>query len=149
MHDQEIEEQIGRSIVGFINADIPEGDVGWEIFLRIRVKLDIQKPLPRGCFINVNSQKLWISIRYEKLPNICFNYGLIDHGNQRYEPSIMKSTNSIDSLQFEYWLRATTGKGAISIASRQPVSNSSRSPSNAHSSKKNLNMDMSSESRIK
>lgn len=52
MHDQEIEEKIGSSMVGFINAYIPEGDVGWESFMRIRVELDIQKPLPKGCFIN-------------------------------------------------------------------------------------------------
>lgn len=66
----EIGEPIGRSIGGFIKANIPIDDVGWGSFLRIRVEFDIQKPMTRGHIIKVNSNKMWIPICYDNLPNI-------------------------------------------------------------------------------
>lgn len=49
-------------------------------FMRIRVIIDITKPLRRGLKVK-NSEGLivWCPILYEKLPDICFGCGLIGH----------------------------------------------------------------------
>ncbi|KAJ1392993.1 Zinc finger, CCHC-type [Sesbania bispinosa] len=49
-------------------------------FIRIRVLVNIQEPLPTGCWVPRKSlPKLWILFRYEKLQALCFNCGIVGH----------------------------------------------------------------------
>ncbi|MBA0787023.1 hypothetical protein Gotri_027698, partial [Gossypium trilobum] len=42
-------------------------------FCRLRVKLNVQRPLRRGIFVSIgNANKFWIPFKYEKLPTFCF-----------------------------------------------------------------------------
>lgn len=65
-----------------------EGVIRLEIkceFCRIRVNLDIQKPLGRGIFISPNKQgKTWLPLKYESLPTFCFGCGRLGHGVKEY-----------------------------------------------------------------
>ena len=45
---QEVSESIGKAIGTVDRVDIPPGEVGWGRFLRLRVSIDITKPLLRG-----------------------------------------------------------------------------------------------------
>ncbi|MBA0743467.1 hypothetical protein Gogos_006139 [Gossypium gossypioides] len=50
-------------------------------FCRIKVELDVQKPLRRGIFILVGTQeKPWIPLKYENFPSFCFGCGRMGHG---------------------------------------------------------------------
>ncbi|TYI74850.1 hypothetical protein E1A91_D07G233300v1, partial [Gossypium mustelinum] len=50
-------------------------------FCRLRVLLNVQKPLRRGIFVSIGSgNKSWIPFKYEKLPTYCFGYGKLGHG---------------------------------------------------------------------
>ena len=41
--------------------------------MRIRVVLDVSLPLCRGRVISLeNGKNLWITLKYERLPNICY-----------------------------------------------------------------------------
>lgn len=47
-------------------------------FMRIRICLDITKPLRRGIKLrNSNGGIVWCPILYQKFPDICFTCGLI------------------------------------------------------------------------
>ncbi|MBA0706383.1 hypothetical protein Golax_018496 [Gossypium laxum] len=60
----------GRVIRSEINGDI----------CRLRINLDVQKPLRRGIFVSIdNINKSWISFKYEKLPMFCFGCGRMGH----------------------------------------------------------------------
>ncbi|KAL7192732.1 hypothetical protein ACSBR2_024533 [Camellia fascicularis] len=54
-------------------------------FLRIRVELDVTKPLPRGFFLKQfgtstrATKELWIDFKIEKVSNFCFDCGHIGH----------------------------------------------------------------------
>ncbi|TYG50040.1 hypothetical protein ES288_D10G144100v1 [Gossypium darwinii] len=49
-------------------------------FCRLRVKLNVQRPLCRGIFVSIgNGNKFWIPFKYEKLPNFCFGCGMLGH----------------------------------------------------------------------
>ncbi|MBA0817519.1 hypothetical protein Gohar_021890, partial [Gossypium harknessii] len=48
---------------------------------RLKINLDVQKPLRRSIFVSVNNKnKWWISFKYEKLPTFCFGCGKLGHG---------------------------------------------------------------------
>ncbi|KAH7855888.1 hypothetical protein Vadar_030133 [Vaccinium darrowii] len=54
-------------------------------FLRIRVEINTNLPLPKGFWLRRNgdsSLDLWISYRYEKLPDFCYWCGRIGHDNK-------------------------------------------------------------------
>lgn len=49
-------------------------------FIRARVEIDIQHPLSTGCWIpRRNLPKIWVSIKYERLQNLCYKCGIIGH----------------------------------------------------------------------
>ena len=55
----------------------------WGSFLRGRVSVDISLPLCRGCLISLEYwEQVWIMFKYERLPNICYWYGCLDHDNK-------------------------------------------------------------------
>lgn len=48
--------------------------------MRIRVMLDVSKPLVRGTRIGCgNGASKWIDIKYERMPIFCFTCGRIGH----------------------------------------------------------------------
>ncbi|MBA0736548.1 hypothetical protein Gogos_010090 [Gossypium gossypioides] len=50
---------------------------------RLRIKLNVQKPLRRGIFVSIgNWNRFWIHFKYEKLPTFCFGCGRLGHGLQ-------------------------------------------------------------------
>ncbi|KAK1647908.1 hypothetical protein QYE76_065713 [Lolium multiflorum] len=55
----------------------------WGSFLRVRVELDVDKPLRRG--VTIFSQRRnatdWFDVQYENLPHFCFSCGLIGHSS--------------------------------------------------------------------
>lgn len=49
-------------------------------FIRVRVLVNILKPLLTGCWIpRVNKAKVWVVFKYEKLQGFCYNCGILGH----------------------------------------------------------------------
>ena len=52
-------------------------------FIRVRVAMDITCPLCRGRLVTLRGDKqIWISFKYERLPNICYWCGCFDHDDK-------------------------------------------------------------------
>jgi len=52
-------------------------------FIWIRVTINISLPLCRGCLISIDDgRQVWVSFEYERLPNICYWCGCLDHDNK-------------------------------------------------------------------
>lgn len=50
-------------------------------FCRLRIQVDVQKPLRPGIFVLVDSKvKTWVPFKYENLPVFCFKCGNMGHG---------------------------------------------------------------------
>ena len=78
------------------------------IFLRVRVILDISKPLSRGRKITLDDGSVgWVSFKYERLPNICSWCECITHGDKDYDLWIdNEGTLPVEARQYGVWLRA-------------------------------------------
>ena len=64
--------EIGRS-VGEVSYSKRKGEMIRDNFLRVRVEVDVSKPLCRGQKILLNGDhEDWVSFKYEKIPNFCY-----------------------------------------------------------------------------
>ena len=106
---REMGEDIGQRIGRLIAADVPEDNGGaWGRYLRIKVEVEIAKPLMRGCIIQVEeTASVWVDFRYEHLPIFCYRCGLLGHsGSDCFTGPRSFRTSVFDQDQYGAWLRA-------------------------------------------
>nr|XP_023870320.1 uncharacterized protein LOC111982935 [Quercus suber] len=77
-------------------------------FMRVRVEIDITKPLCRGRKISWDqSGEGWAVFMYERLPNICYWCGLLSHDNKDCDLWLSsRGSLRIEDQQFGPWIRA-------------------------------------------
>lgn len=64
---------IGSHIGNFIQVDKNNFDGKWKAFMRVRVEIDITKPLKRRMKLKKpGGEWFWINFKYERLPTFCF-----------------------------------------------------------------------------
>jgi hypothetical protein len=71
--------KIGNSLGEPIDVDVAGDGRGWGSYLRLRVDIDLMKPLDRGRALNLAGKSSWVEFKYEKLPLLCFRCGRIVH----------------------------------------------------------------------
>ena len=107
--------------------------------MRVRVTLDINLPLCRGRVITLaEGGKSWVAFKYERLPNLCYWCGRLDHDDKNCDLWIQsKGTLKTENQQFGSYLRATpytsAGKDVIFVPGyyENKSRRSSQSPSPA------------------
>ena len=89
-------------------TDISECECG--NYIRVRVTIDVFQPLCRGRVIRLeDNEKVWVTFRYERLPNFCYWCGCLDHGDKECDLWIQSKGNlQKSSQQYGSWLRATS-----------------------------------------
>ena len=100
--------EIGDSL-GDVNKSVNVSNMIGGNFMRIRVLIDITRPLCRGRIISLsNNDDRFISFKYERLLNICYWCGLVSHYEKECSLwlSSKRSLNA-DDQQFGPWIRAT------------------------------------------
>lgn len=75
--------------------------------LRIKIRLDIYKPLMRGVTLDLGEdgeeeKKVWCPLSYEYLPNFCYTCGLIGHTDRSYEIKLKKGEEQQFSRSLRY-----------------------------------------------
>uniref|UniRef100_A0A2N9GYK3 Reverse transcriptase domain-containing protein n=1 Tax=Fagus sylvatica TaxID=28930 RepID=A0A2N9GYK3_FAGSY len=104
-----VAERLGRSIGEVVRTQVQDEDTGNGRCMRVRVKVDITKPLNRGRKIGLaNGGEGWVSFKYERLPNFCYWCGIPTHGERDCE-EWLKTTDEEKDKDPEYgvWLRAS------------------------------------------
>ncbi|XP_031254340.1 uncharacterized protein LOC116112330 [Pistacia vera] len=74
--------QLASAIGKVLEVEVGENDLGWGSFLRVKVEVELTKPLVRGRILRIGEQKHWIAFKYERLQNFCFKYGVLKHKNR-------------------------------------------------------------------
>ena len=77
--------------------------------MRIRVIIDISKPLCRGWNISVDDgSNGWVSFKYERLPNIFYWCGCLTHSDKDCDLWLdNEGTLDLESRQYGAWMHAS------------------------------------------
>uniref|UniRef100_A0A803KRS5 DUF4283 domain-containing protein n=1 Tax=Chenopodium quinoa TaxID=63459 RepID=A0A803KRS5_CHEQI len=100
--------EIGDFLGTFLETDDTE-PLGWGEFMRVKVMIDIEKPLRRGLFLAVGAAtSKWVPIKYERLEEFCLFCGRLDHTESGcvYKEEARKAEFEI-VYQYGPWLRAS------------------------------------------
>lgn len=92
---------IGNCIGKFMADFTHDGNMGYLNMMRIRVGITINQSFPTG-FHNqrANGSKQWIQFKFEKLPGICFNYGIMGHLRRNCSKSTDEGDLADGKLEF-------------------------------------------------
>lgn len=70
--------KIGRMLGRVLDTDL--SGHGWKHFIRVRVEVEVNKPLCTGFpMYREKLSALWIPFKYEKLGNFCYGCGILGH----------------------------------------------------------------------
>jgi hypothetical protein len=125
---EEAAESIGRSIGLVEKVAAIEDERGGENCMRVRIRLEVNRPLCRGRLVNFEEGiKGWVAFRYERLPNFCYWCGCLDHAEKDCDVGIQqRQASTKQEYQFGAWLRATSDraphKTAVIVPGNQPKS---------------------------
>jgi hypothetical protein len=99
---------IGDKLGKMLEVDAEEDGSAVGSYLRVKVQVDIQKPLQRGVTLEHDDKgnRGWCPIRYEFLPNFCYECGMLGHVDKECDKNIGKQ----DVKQFGDWLRASPAR---------------------------------------
>ena len=77
-------------------------------FLHIQVSIDLTLPLCRGRLVSLNKDKqVWVSFKYERLPNICYWCGRLTHDDKDCDLWVeSEGTLQTEQREFRSYLRA-------------------------------------------
>jgi hypothetical protein len=97
--------QIGSSVGIVKEVETDDEGVAWGEYLRVRIQLDLKKPLSRGRMLKVQGRSVKVVFQYEQLPRFCFQCGCIKHGKLACQSRRGPQVKGEVSL-FGPWLRA-------------------------------------------
>ena len=95
-------------MTGTVSKQRETSEIVGGTFLRVRVEVDITRPLYRGRrVIFEEGVDRWVSFQYERLPNLCFWCGMLLHDEKECDVWL-KSKGTLDEehKQFGHWIRA-------------------------------------------
>ncbi|KAF4400882.1 hypothetical protein G4B88_004425 [Cannabis sativa] len=98
---------IGNLIGDFLEVHDDSLNEGWGPFLRIRVGIDVSKPLLRGQMVTLPwlQDELWIEYRYERMLDFCYSCGIIGHFFYKCAQYLEKVDEGLDpDLEYGPWM---------------------------------------------
>ncbi|KAI8009448.1 hypothetical protein LOK49_LG06G02593 [Camellia lanceoleosa] len=104
---------LGNQLGQFLDMEYGDDGIAWGRTLRLRVEINIAKPLRRGLKLAVSGRdSIWVTLTYEKLPNFCFYCGLLGHSVRDCANKILGGEVEVGApLQYGSWLRAEPFRG--------------------------------------
>lgn len=103
---REVGIKLGGSLRQVEEVDTDCNGIGWGEFLRVKIMIDLYKPLSRGRMLKFDGKTTLIGFKYERLPTYCYHCGVICHG---IEGCLKRSSlRNKETIQFGPWLRATS-----------------------------------------
>ena len=115
---EKVGKEIGKFIGNYIEADANCFDGVWRNFMRIRVAIDVRKPLKKKMRIKkLGGEWAWICFKYEKMPTFCFFCGIIGH-NERFCEKLFDCKEKPVEMPYGAWLRAPNRRGVNQVGER-------------------------------
>ena len=89
-------------VIGDVSRPKDPKDANGGSFLRLKISIDLSLPLCRGCLVTLeNDKQVWVSFKYERLPNVCYWCGRLTHVDKDCDIWIeRKGTLWVEERQF-------------------------------------------------
>lgn len=99
--------KLGNTLGTFIEVDYDKDSFCWGEHLRIKMLIDITKPLQRGILIKPggDQESVWICIQYERLTDFYYCCGRIGHVMKDCRDLTLEKGKDAENFQFGGWLR--------------------------------------------
>jgi hypothetical protein len=107
MMNRKVAEIIGNEVGEFMDVDDEENGTAVGRYLRVKVQIDIRRPLMRGVTMEeegTDAEK-WCPFEYEFLPEFCHCCGIIGHTDR-----VCTLANPTGTKQYGGWLRVLPSK---------------------------------------
>ena len=103
---REVGFKLGASVRKVEEVGTEKDGIGWGEYLRVKILIDLYKPLSRGRMLKFDGKSTLIGFKFERLPKFCYHCGVIHHG----EEGCLKRNRMRNQgvLQFGPWLRASS-----------------------------------------
>lgn len=106
-----IAETISTHLGEFFKANLDRFDGTWNAFIKVRVSMDITKPLRKIVKIKpAGGDCIWLECKYKRLPTFCFVCGRIGHA-EKYCPMQFNTKNAELEKAYGPELCATATRG--------------------------------------
>lgn len=107
---------VGNSVGKFIRMDTNALDGVWKPYTRIRVMINVEKPLKRRLKIKREGDSWnWVNFKYEQLGTFCFVCGILGH-SERDCNIIYENPDKVVDKAYGVWLRAPSKNATKSNA---------------------------------
>lgn len=111
-------ESIGNFVGKYVKSDPASFDGTWRQYVRIRVQLDVQKPLKRRMKIKREGGSWnWVNFKYERMENFCFVCGIIGHTERECNVVYAHPEKEVERA-YGTWLRAQNRGGKQGVGAR-------------------------------
>ncbi|PPR89919.1 hypothetical protein GOBAR_AA30768 [Gossypium barbadense] len=99
--NQQVGINLGGAIGELLAIDWRDRDGCWIEYIRVRVKLDISKPLRQVIYIvGIDEDEIMCATKYERLPTFCYTCSCRGHHTKKCGQA--KSIKGIDNPKFQY-----------------------------------------------
>jgi hypothetical protein len=104
---------------------------GKKMIIKVKVAINVHQPIPSGIHVgNPTDGSYWVDFRYERLPQMCFNCGLVGHADTACRNRAMEA-NTLAPLG--PWIRSSQyGRRKMEDKDKKFYSNPSQSPNFGH-----------------
>ncbi|PPD97602.1 hypothetical protein GOBAR_DD05374 [Gossypium barbadense] len=105
--DRQMALDVGNALSELVAIDWKDCNGGWTEFVRIKVKINVLKPLRRVVkLLDKEGTEVIGVIKYERLPDFCYVCGLIGHSSKTCKHNKEGSALNESNLQYGSWMRA-------------------------------------------
>lgn len=110
-------EDLGKNIGEVIELDVDKDGIGWSPYVLIRVQVNMSKPLAWVKLINFMGKQSWISFKYERVSNFCFNCGIIKYPSSVCSKGVINGKLHLEEPpQYGTQLRASLSKSTHKVS---------------------------------
>ncbi|XP_074327248.1 uncharacterized protein LOC141696272 [Apium graveolens] len=110
--------QLGNFFGVFLEYDVKNSTSIWRECMRVRIKLDVRKPIKRKKkIVKKDGQEFTVECKYERLGEFCFTCGLVSH-TDRFCRNAMEKGVEVVTKEWGSWLRAPPRRVAGQVQSK-------------------------------
>lgn len=113
--NESVGKQLGNFFGEFLQYDAKNDAAIWREFMRLKIRIDVRKPLKRKKKImRKNKTKVIVSCKYERLGEFCFSCGLVTH-TERFCRRFIDKRGEEGIKEWGNWLKAPPRRTAGTV----------------------------------